>query len=70
MQTGMSEVRDDKAGSNFFSASQYSRIFHNVAVENINIYVSMKSINMLLTNNYLRDGTWPSIFLLMLTEEQ
>ena len=66
----MSEVRDDKAGSNFFSASQYSRIFHNVAVENINIYVSMKSINMLLTNNYLRDGTWPSIFLLMLTEEQ
>ena len=70
MQTGMSEVRDDKAGSNFFSASQYSRIFHNVAVENISIYVSMKSINMLLTNNYLRDGTWPSIFLLMLTEEQ
>ena len=61
---------DDKGGSNLLSASQYSRISHNVAVENINIYVSMKSINMLLTNDYLRDGTWPSIFLLKLREGQ
>ena len=63
-------MMDDKGGSNLLSASQYSRISHNVAVENINIYVSMKSINMLLTNDYLRDGTWPSIFLLKLREGQ
>ena len=63
-------MSDDKGGSNLLSASQYSRISHNVAVENINISVRMKSINMLLTNNYLRDGTWPSICFLKLTEEQ
>ena len=43
----MSEVMDDKEGSNLLSASQYSRISHNVAVENIYIYVSMKSIKLL-----------------------
>ena len=49
MQTGILEVMDDKGGSNLLSASQYVRISHNVTVENINIYVSMKSINILLT---------------------
>ena len=35
---------DDKGGSNLLSASQYSRISHNVAVENINIYVKHQHV--------------------------
>ena len=43
---------DDKGGSNLLSASQYSRKSHNESVENINIYDSMNSINMLTNDRF------------------
>ena len=59
----MAEVRDDKAGFNLLWVSQCWRTSHSVAVEYINIKISLKNVIM-LTNNHFQGETLQSIFLL------
>ena len=67
MQTGIAEVREDKAGSNLFSVSQYWRIFHSVTVNNTNVTISPNN-KLKLTKDYLRDETRQLIFLQKVAE--
>ena len=57
MQTGMSDVREDKAGSNLFSASQYWRIPHSVTVINTTYqWVQITNCKTMKINQRLPSG--------------